>query len=238
MAFDMYEFDRDYASGSKRDSSLSRFAAGTFLWMFLGLALTFAVALYGYTSGMVLRVFSIPFGHILLLVAELVVVFYLSARINKISVPTARVLFFVYSALNGVVFSAYFLLFEISSMILVFGAAALYFAAVAAYGWVTKSDLCRLRPILFGGLVVLLVFAVLSLFLPLGGFDRIACLIGIAIFMGLTAYDVQKIKHFYLAYQDDKSMLQRVSIYAALQLYLDFINLFVYLLRLMGKRRN
>ena len=237
MGSEMYEFNRDFAAG-KSDSNLSRFAASTFLWMFLGLALTFAVALYGYASGRVLQVFSIPFGHILLLIAELVVVFFLSARIRKISVPTARILFFVYSALNGVVFSTYFLLFEVSSIILVFGAAALYFAAVAAYGWVTKSDMCRLRPILFAGLVVLLVFAVLSLFLPLGNFDRIACFIGVAIFMGLTAYDVQKIKHFYLAYQDDKRMLQRVSIYAAVQLYLDFINLFVYLLRILGKHKD
>ena len=105
-------------------------------------------------------------------------------------------------------------------------------------GYRTKTDLTRLRPILVGGLIFLIVCTLLSLFLPLGMVDRVVCLIGIAIFLAFTAYDTQKIRTLYTAYQGDTAMLERASIYSALQLYLDFINLFLYLLRFLGKSRK
>ena len=175
---------------------------------------------------------------IVLLVAELAVVLILSARIQKLQVSTARVLFFVYAVLNGVVFSAYFLMYEMMRLILIFAMTAAYFGIMAVYGHVTKKDLSRMRPILISGLLFLIACGLLSLFLDLGDFDRIVCLVGIAVFLGFTAYDTQKIRTYYNCYQGDQAMLARASIFSALQLYLDFINLFLYLLRLLGRAKK
>lgn len=220
--------------------SVGSYTAKTFLWMFLGLLTTFVVAAVGYGSTLTLYMLAyIPYSHIVLLVAELAVVFILSARIQRLSIPAARALFFLYAVLNGIVFSAYFLIFDVTSMILVFAATAVYFGALAAYGYVTKTDLTRLRPILVGGLIFLIAFGVLSLFIPgLASMDRIVCLVGIAIFLGFTAYDTQKIRHYYNAFSGNPELAQKASIISALQLYLDFINLFLYLLRFLGKRKN
>lgn len=214
------------------------YTAKAFLWMFLGLLTTFAVAFFGYATGTILYVFAIPYFHIVLLVVELGVVMFLSARLHKLRVGTARALFFVYAAINGVVFSAYFLIFSMLSLILVFAMTAVYFGAMALYGYRTKTDLSRIRPILVGGLIFLIVCGLLSLFLPLGAVDRVVCLIGVAIFLAFTAYDTQKIRTLYNAYQYDQAMLERASIYSALELYLDFINLFLYLLRFLGKSKK
>lgn len=218
--------------------SISSYTVKTFSWMFLGLLATFAVAIGGYMTGAIAYVFAIPYFHIILLVAELAVVLFLSARLQYLQVGTARALFFVYAVLNGVVFSAYFLIFSMGSLVLVFAMTAVYFGGMALYGHFTHTDLSRLRPILIGGLVFLILFGILSLFLPLGAMDRAVCLIGIAVFMGFTAYDTQKIQAYYHAFQGDQAMLERASIFSALQLYLDFINLFLYLLRFLGKSRS
>lgn len=218
--------------------SVGAYTVKAFFWMFLGLLTTFAVAFFGYATRTILYVFAIPYFHIVLLVLELGVVMFLSARLHKLHVGTARALFFVYAALNGVVFSAYFLIFSMLSLILVFAMTAVYFGAMALYGHFTKTDLSRLRPILVGGLIFLIVCGLLSLFLPLGMADRVICLVGVAIFLGFTAYDTQKIRACYQAFQGDQAMLERASIFSALQLYLDFINLFLYLLRFLGKNRK
>lgn len=218
--------------------SLSSYTVKTFTWMFLGLLATFAVAAGGYITGVLVYVFMIPYFHIILLVAELAVVLILSARIQHMRPVTARVLFFVYAVLNGIVFSAYFVIFSMTSLVLVFAMTAAYFGGMALYGYFTKTDLSRLRPILIGGLIFLIIFGVLSLFLPLGMMDRVICLVGIAVFMAFTAYDTQKIRAYYQTYQGDQAMLERASIFSALQLYLDFINLFLYLLRFLGKSKR
>lgn len=230
-------YNYDEFSGYARES-IAAYTAKTFLWMFLGLMTTFAVALFGYATGTIVYIFAIPYFHIILLVAELVVVMVLSARLQKLNVATARVLFFAYAVLNGIVFSVYFLIFTMLSLILVFAMTAVYFGGMAAYGYCTKTDLSRLRPILIGGLIFLIVFGLLSLFLPMGMMDRVVCLIGVGIFLAFTAYDTQKIRAYYQAYQGDQAMLERASIFSALQLYLDFVNLFLYLLRLLGRSRK
>ena len=236
---DFYTSERnlEYSGGVE---TVGRYTAKTFLWMFFGLMVTFGVAVLGYATTFTIRLMiSVPFFQVLLLVAELAVVLILSSRIHVLSVPAARALFLGYAALNGIVFSAYFLLFDVASMVLVFGATGVYFGALALFGYATKADLSRLRGVLVSGLIFLLVFGVLSMFIPgLRAMDRILCLIGIAVFLAFTAYDTQKIKAFYSAYASDGEMLAKASIFSALQLYLDFINLFLYLLRFLGKRRN
>lgn len=217
---------------------LDRYTAKTFGWMFLGLMVTFLVAVTGYVTGLVWYVFAIPQMVLILGIAELGVVLFLSARITKVSVGTARALFMVYSVLNGVVFSAYFLMYDLPSMVFIFGATSLFFGIMAAIGYFAHVNLSSLRNFLVGGLVFLMVFWVVSMFINLQRFEMMACGVGIFVFLLFTAYDTQKIKAYHQAYCYDGQMAQKASIFAALQLYLDFINLFLYLLRAIGKRNN
>ena len=136
-------------------------------------------------------------------------------------------------------FTFYFLLFDLASLILVFAATALYFGGMAVFGAVTKIDLSRIRTILIGGLIFLIIFNVLMMFIPgLAVADRVMCTVGVVTFLAFTAYDTQKIKTFYTAFQGDEAMLKKASVISALELYLDFINLFLYLLRIFGKKKN
>lgn len=219
--------------------SIGRYTAKTFLTMFLGLLVTFGVAFFGYATGAIIYVFYIPMFHVVLLVAELAVVLGMTAFLHKISTGTATVFFFLYSILNGIVFSAYFLIFEIPSLILVFAATSLYFGGMAVFGYVTHIDLSRIRTVLLGGLIFLIVMNLLMMFIPgLQVMDQVICTVGLILFLAYTAYDTQKIKAFYQAYSGDPVMLKKASIYSALQLYLDFVNMFLYVLRIFGKRKS
>jgi FtsH-binding integral membrane protein len=239
------QFERPVNSFAQEETreSIGAFTAGTFGWMFLGLTVTFAVAWYGYASGLILQLLSAyPLLYLVLGIAELAVVVVLSAAIRKLSVGAARFFFLFYAVLNGTVFSAYFMLYQMTSLIYVFGLTALFFGTMAVIGQVTHADLSRLRGLLFGGLIFLVVFWLLASFGPLAGFlsqfETAACAVGIFIFLVLTAYDTQKIKASYAYYSADAVMLRKASVLSALQLYLDFINLFLYLLRVLGRRRN
>lgn len=217
---------------------LHKYTAKTFAWMFMGLLTTFVVSLALAATGAIYYVYTIPYAHLILLVAELGVVLYLAGRIDRMSVGMARGLFFAYAVLTGVVFSVYFVLYELTSLIFAFASASLYFGVMAIVGYTTKVDLSRMRNLLFGGLLFLIAFELLSLFiLPLSQYGRIVCLVGIAVFLGYTAYDTQKIKAYHSAFGSDPEMAKKASIFAALQLYLDFVNLFLYILRYMGKKK-
>lgn len=227
--------------GLQQQTTLSSYMAKTFGWMFLGLLTTFAVGAGLCVSYMVDGLpgffYSAAFPPILF-IAEIVVVMILSARLHKLSVGAATALFFVYAVLNGITFSVLFMVYDIMSMVLVFAMAALYFGGMALYGYITKSDLSRFKPLLFGGLIVLTLFWLLSIFLDLSGLETVMCILGVAVFMGYTAFDVQRIKAFHAATGYDEGMAKKLSVYGALQLYLDFINLFLYLLRLFGRSRD
>ncbi|HIT01388.1 MAG TPA: Bax inhibitor-1/YccA family protein [Candidatus Enterenecus merdae] len=231
-----YSFDSSYTG---QGLTLNRYMSKTFGWMFLGLLLTFAVAWAMAASNAVIYLFyAVPQITIILLIAEVAVVLIFSARIHKNSVGTSRVLFLFYSLLNGVVFSVYFVVFDVASLIAIFGLTALFFGGFALYGRFTRTDLSRLRPLLIGGLIFLVVASLLSLLIDMSAMERLICMAGIVIFLCFTAYDTQKIKANYQYFQQDAAMLQRASIYSALELYLDFINLFLYLLRFLGRHRN
>lgn len=243
MENNFYEQERQLERRTAGES-LGRYTAKTFLLMFLGLMVTFGVALF--LSGTYYGVYTVryalyyvPYVQLILLVAELAVVIGMTACLHKISTTTATVFFFLYSVLTGVTFSVIFIAYQISSLILVFGATALYFGGMAVFGYVTNIDLSRMRNVLLGGLIFLIVMNVLMMFIPaLEVADRVVCTIGVIIFLAYTADDTQKIRSFYGAYQGDEAMLKKASIFSALQLYLDFINMFLYLLRLLGKRKN
>mgnify|MGYP004506583595 CR=1 FL=1 len=220
--------------------SIGRYTAKTFLLMFAGLLVTFAVAFLGYYTWLVpYAFFTIPGFHLIVLVAELAVAVGMTALIHKISVGTALVFFFLYSALTGITFATYFYIFDFPSLILVFGATALYFGGMAVFGFFTNIDLSRMRTLLLSGLIFLIIANVLMMFLPgLQAADRVVCTIGVVIFLGYTAYDTQRIKNCYSTFQNNQEMLKKASVFSALQLYLDFINMFLYLLRIFGKRKN
>ena len=230
--------------GVARQETLSQYTAKTFGIMFLGLLVTFGIAAFlGWTQAgfelMVNVIVAVPAISTILLVAQLVVVIAMSAAIRKLSPAVATACFFVYSVLTGLTFGLIFWAYDVVSLALVFGFTALYFGGMAVFGYVTKMDLTRLRPILMGGLIALIVFNLLMLFIPgLQAADRIMCTIGVVIFLGFTAYDTQKIKAYYYGFQGDDAMLKKASVISALELYLDFINLFLYLLRIFGKSRD
>lgn len=234
-------FARNAAFGQAAAAeSLSTYIGKTFLWMFGGLLLTFIVALGMVTSGMTFQMLYRGGTAVLVgvTIAELAVVIIMSARIRKISPAGAAICFLIYAALTGVTFSMYFYLFDLDVLIYAFGATALFFGGMAAASLIFKMELSSIRPYLFGGLIFLILFGILSLIFNLGAFNTAVCYFGIAIFLGYTAYDTAKIKQNYYFYQGNAELLKKASIFSALELYLDFVNLFLYILRILGKNRK
>lgn len=218
--------------------TLERYTAKTFGWMFLGLLVTFAVAVGGYETGAIFYLYSnIPYWHYALVILELGVVIFLSARIEKMSVGAARTLFFVYAAMNGIFFAAYLYVFDLTILWMVFGITSVFFGIMGAIGWFGNIDFAKLRPFMTGGLVFLFFFWIIAMFIDLSAFNTIVCTVGIFVFLLLTAYDVKKIQAYHAYYGQMPEMAAKASIFSALQLYLDFINLFLYILRILGKKK-
>ena len=238
MSFDPYEFDRSYSRNQQE--SLGQYTAKTFLWMMVGLLVSFGVGVVCWSTDLTWIVYrDIPGFHLILLVATLIISMTMVGRIERMSVGTAITLFLVFSALFGFDVSLFMYAYRIESILMVFLVTALYFGALAAYGFLTKSDLSFLRPILLFGLVFLIVFYFLSSFIAgLMVFDRLISMVAIAIFLAYTAYNTRRIKDYYNYYAGYPDMLAKASIFSALQLYLDFLNLFVRLLSILGRRRN
>lgn len=217
--------------------TLSNYTAKTFLWMFAGLLVTFGVSLAAYMSNIGFYLLRSSFTFFGLAILEIVLVVALASRLHSMSVGSARGLFFLYAAVNGLVFSSYLWLYNMGDVLMAFGAAALYFGVMAAYGYLTKRDLTSWRTPLMVGLIVLLAVSVIGMFF-MSGSSILFSVLGIVIFSCYTAYDTQKIKALYFAYAGNEAMAKKASIYAALQLYLDFINLFLYIIRLMNRNRK
>ena len=209
-----------------------------YVWMALALVIT-GICAYGVaTSPALLQlIYSNRAALWVLLIAEIGLVFYTSARINSLSLTTATTLFAIYSALNGVTLSAIFLAFTLSSIASVFFITAGTFAATALYGYTTKRDLSKIGSILFMGLIGLILATVVNMFLHNGMLNLILSYVGVVIFVGLTAWDSQKIRQMLVMQGDTGETAQKVALMGALTLYLDFINLFLYLLRIFGKER-
>ena len=174
-----------------------------------------------------------------LLVAELALVLGLSLGINKLSPATAQALFVVYAALNGATLAVVVALYTMSSVAVAFGATASLFGVMTILGYRTKIDLTKFGGILLIGLIGLIIASVINLFLANTLLDWILTYVGILLFLGLTVYDTQRIKKQMLAAlnQGNEDIVGRIGILGALSLYLDFINLFLRLLRILGKRR-
>ena len=208
-----------------------------YVWMTMALAIT-GICAYGVaTSPYIMQmIYGNSMTIWVMFIAELGLVFYTTARIQKLSLTTATTLFIIYSALNGVTLSGIFMVYSMTSIAKVFFITAGTFAAMALYGYFTKTDLSKIGNILFMALIGLIIATVVNLFLKSAMFDLILCYIGVGIFVGLTAWDSQKIKHMLAMQVDMSESAQKIALMGALSLYLDFINLFLYLLRIFGNR--
>jgi len=236
-----YPSSNPYQQGAQAAAAepLARYTAKTFLWMFLGLAITFGTAVFLGQTGLIVRMLMrMPSAIYILPIAQIAVVLILSLALKKLSPGAATALFLLYALLTGVTFSTLLLVFEAYSAMLVFGVTAVVFAIMAVWGFVTKQDLSSWRKVLFFALIGLVLVSLLGLFINLSGLEKIICYVGVIVFLGYTAYDTQKIKVYYYSFQGDAALLKKASIISALGLYLDFINLFLYLLRLFGRRSN
>jgi FtsH-binding integral membrane protein len=171
-----------------------------------------------------------------LIFAPLALVFFLSWRIESLSVSTARLLFFIYAGLLGASLSIIFAVYTETSITRVFFISAASFGALSLWGYTTQRDLTGMGSFLMMGLIGIIIASLVNIFLKSSGLDWIISVIGVLVFAGLTAYDTQKIKDMYNAY-DDGTVTGRKAVMGALSLYLDFINLFLMLLRLFGDRR-
>lgn len=210
------------------------FIPKTFFWMFLGLLGTAIVAWYTYSSGLFLKILvNDSFG--ILLIAEVVVVLLFSFLFRKLSPTAVGILYFIYAAINGVTMSTIFVVFELNSIVLLFVASSILFGGLAFYGYKTSKDLSNWRTLLYGTLIVGLIVSLINLFMKNAMIDIILDWVILLVFFGITAYDMNKIKQLSLDENLDKSKLH---IYGAMELYLDFINIFLRILSIFGKRRN
>lgn len=224
-----------YDRGVSAETSLIR---DVYVWMSAALVITGLVAYYVAND---YNILSIIFGNQMvfwgLCIAELAIVLGLSAAINKISAFTATIMFIVYSVLNGATLSSIFLLYEMGSIASTFFVTAGTFGAMAIYGSVTKTDLTKIGNICFMALIGIIIASLVNIFLVKSGMmELIINIAGVVIFVGLTAYDSQKIKAL-LYNAESMEVGQKIAVLGALTLYLDFINLFLKLLALFGKKK-
>lgn len=219
-------------SGSRVQTYMSH----VYGWMTVGLLLTAMIAWFASTNVHLMRVlYNIMW---VLLIAQLGLVFVISGLINRLSGAAATTLFMLYSVLNGCTFSIYFLVYTSSSIASVFFITAGMFGALAFYGYTTKRDLSGFGRFLFMGLVGIIIASIVNIFLQSEPLMWAVTYIGVFVFAGLTAYDTQKLKELgENISQDDPNMFRRYVILGALTLYLDFINLFILLLRIFADRR-
>ena len=230
---DYNNYDRGYAEPSMNASD---YMTRTYRWMASGLLITFAMAYITATTPLIDLVDSL---YLVLTIAELALVFVLSSRVQNMSVDAARAMFFGYALLNGMVLSYYFIVFSVGTLVMAFLATAVYFGLMAVYGTTTHKDLTGWGPRLMMGLVALIVTSLIGMLFGFGfGSSVLYCGIGLVLFMLLTAYDTQKLQQMYAYYAGDPELAEKASIYGALTLYLDFINIFLYVVRLLGNNRR
>ena len=209
-----------------------------YLWMTLALVVTGMTAYYVASSPAILyAIVSNQIAFWGLFIGELVLVFVLSSRIMSLSFVTASLMFVIYSIMNGVFFSFILLAYTEQSIATTFLITAGTFAAMSLFGFVTKRDLSTMGRILFMLLIGLLIATVVNIFMKAEGLALILNYAGVVIFVGLTAYDTQSIKQM-LQEHGDKEGAEKIALLGSLSLYLDFINLFIYLLRFFGESRK
>lgn len=218
--------------------SLNAYIAKVYGWMFIGLSITAVTAfLFVADESRVMGFVGNPVLFFGTLIAQFAVVIIASRSIMKLSLTAGAALLGIYAVLNGLTLSVILLVYTGSSIATTFGITAVMFGVMSVYGKTTQTDLSRFRGMLTMGLIGIIVLSVANMFLRSGALDWVVTLVGLFVFLGLTAYDMQKLKAYYAMSQGDSLMQNRLGLLGALSLYLDFINLFLMLLRLFGRRR-
>jgi len=218
---------------------VNEFIRSVYNWMAFGLALTGFIAFYVSQNESIM---NLIYGNMMIfygiVIAEFVLVFKLAARVHKMSASTASGLFILYAALNGVTLSFIFLVYTSSSIASTFLICAATFAVSSVFGMTTKRDLTSFGSFLTMGLIGIIIASVVNIFLRSSGMQMIISYVGVLVFVGLTAYDTQKLKKMALSqpHDLDSSVVRKGAIQGALSLYLDFINLFLMLLHILGNR--
>lgn len=238
--------DYTVLSGDAKKGAVSKtFMANVFLWMFTALAVS-AVMAYLFASNMQLLSLLIsetglsPLGWIVMF-APLGFVLLMSFGYNRLSAPALTAVFLLYAAVNGISFSFILLTYTAGSIVGCFAAASAMFGIMAIMGYTTKQDLTSFGRIMMMGLIGIIIASVINWFMGSAGLDYLISIIGVAVFTGLTAYDVQKLKHIGMGIEQEglpAVSAKKASIFGALNLYLDFIMIFIFLLRLFGGRRD
>lgn len=206
----------------------------TFLWMAIGLAVTFATGfVVASNPRMLAKVFS-TWGYWLFVILEFGLVIFLSARVMRMKPTTAKISFILYSFVSGLTFSSIFVYYSLSSIMYVFLISALIFALMSYLGYATKIDLTKVGTYLYIGLLAVLVTMLINFFIGSSTLTMIISIICVVIFIGITAYDVQKIKQL----EDAGLPEENLAIYGALDLYLDFINLFIHIISIFGNSND
>ncbi len=217
------------------------FIRSVYNWMAIALALTGFTAYYvAHNETMVQLIYGTPGLILILIFAELGFVFYLSARIQKLNASTATALFTIYSILNGITLSYIFLAYTATSIVSTFMICAVTFLACSVYGMITKRDLTSLGGFMFMGLIGIIIASVVNMFMQSSAMQMIISYIGVVVFIGLTAYDTQKLKTMAVTLPNNATgaMVRKGALMGALALYLDFINLFIMMLHIFGGSRD
>lgn len=221
---------------NKNENGISRFFTKVYLWMFIGLLLSSISAYFTFVNPAMNSFVYSSFG--LILIIELIVVITFSLLRRKVSPMGAKIMFIVYSIISGLTLSSIFIVYKLSSIMVVFLSAAIMFGLLALYGYFTNQDLTSFGKLLMFGLLAVIIMSIINIFVTSQSFDITISIISIIIFLGLTALDMQNLKRIYYYYENDSVDLDKSAIYGALDLYLDFINIFLDLLRLFGKSRD
>ncbi len=219
-------------------SESRKFLLNVYNWMAMGLALTAVIAYGVSTSETLLRtIFSNPILFWGIIILQFGVVIGLSAAINKMPVVLAIGAFFLYAALTGLTLSSIFIIYTSSSIASTFFVCALMFGSVSVFGYITKMDLSGIGTFMFMGLIGIIIASVVNIFINSSTLYWIISYAGVVIFVGLTAWDTQKLKRMSQEVSSDSDQGKKIAVLGALTLYLDFINMFLFLLRIMGSRK-
>jgi FtsH-binding integral membrane protein len=232
---------QDTITRPRAEVLVNDFVRSVYNWMAFALALTGFVAFYVSHSPSIMRlIFGNPMIFFVLIFAQLGLVFAISGRVNRMSAGTATSLFVIYAALNGVTLSFIFLAYASTSIASTFFICAGTFVGCSIYGWTTKKDLTSWRGFLMMGLIGIIIASLVNMFIRSSGMSIIISYIGVIVFVGLTAYDTQKLKNMALVQPAglDGGVVRKGAILGALSLYLDFIMLFLMLLRIFGQGRD
>ncbi len=231
----MNEFNNNYSQHADVDG-FNAYLAKVFGWMFAGLGVSFVTALFAAHSPFLLNLlYSNPFIMIILMMAELFLVFSISRNVSKYSYGKSSGLFMLYSFINGLTLAFIFIIYDLGTISTAFVSASVMFGIMAVYGKTTKKDLSGWGSFLLMGLIGIIIASCINFFLSSDPMDFVICGIGVFVFAGLTAYDMQKLKRFYYSYGDDSAISNNIAVSGALSLYLDFINIFLFLLRLFSR---